>query len=106
MGTRDHEAFQLPVNGFFADLEVGEGSFHMPEEFHDASLEARIKILADWQQHIAAAQHRLVQQLVQGLVPTPDRGTETSLVAMRPAPRATVVQATLPETASNDPTSD
>jgi hypothetical protein len=49
-----NDVFVVPVSGFFADPEEGVGVVHLPDAFHAAAPQARLKIIADWQRGLAA----------------------------------------------------
>jgi hypothetical protein len=44
----DHEAFQLPIPGLFADIDEGAASVALPDEFLDLPGETRARILQQW----------------------------------------------------------
>lgn len=66
-GTSDPDEFQLPVPGLFADLELGRGSVHLPDEFvHSGSL-VRLQILRDWQRSLGRLRREAIRQLADEL---------------------------------------
>lgn len=49
--VQDHridEAFVLPMDGLFADLEAGAGALQLPDDFAEASATAQLHVLKDW----------------------------------------------------------
>jgi len=44
----DSEAFQLPIPGLFADMDVGAASVALPDEFLELPCEVRARILQQW----------------------------------------------------------
>jgi hypothetical protein len=59
------DVFVVPVSGFFADPDEGVGVVHLPDAFHAAEPQARLKIIADWQRELAAVHARAFVDLYQ-----------------------------------------
>jgi hypothetical protein len=66
-GTGHADEFQLPLQGLFADMEMGRGSVQLPEEFrHSASL-VQLQILRDWQRSLKRYRHEALCRFEQEL---------------------------------------
>lgn len=44
----DDTPFALPLLGLYADLELGHGAIHLPDEFHAAPRAVQLRVLEDW----------------------------------------------------------
>lgn len=66
-GTSDPDEFQLPVAGLFADVELGRGSVHLPDEFQHSSSLAKLHILRDWQRALVSYRHEAMRQFAHEL---------------------------------------
>jgi hypothetical protein len=66
-GTYDADEFQLPVPGFFADVEMGRGSVRLPDDFEQSTSLVKLQILHDWQRSLARYRHDAMQQFAHEL---------------------------------------
>ena len=57
------EAFHMPIYGLYADLDVGEGSVALPDEFLQSSGLLQVEILQDWQRALEQCRRRALVQL-------------------------------------------
>ncbi len=61
-GTSEPDEFQLPMNGLYADLELGRGSVHLPDEFLACSSLVRLELIRDWQRSLARYREHAMKQ--------------------------------------------
>jgi hypothetical protein len=80
-GTSDPDEFQLPVHGLFADLELGRGSVHLPDDFRDSGSLVKLQILRDWQRSLGRFRREAIRQFADEL----SRGRPEMDVAQRQA---------------------
>jgi hypothetical protein len=66
-GTSDADEFQLPLAGLFADVELGRGSVHLPDEFQHSGSLAKLQILRDWQSALLRYRHEAMRQFAHEL---------------------------------------
>jgi hypothetical protein len=59
----DSEAFQLPIPGLFADVEVGAASVALPDEFLSLPSETRVRILQQWGQAMSSHENAVLVQM-------------------------------------------
>lgn len=59
----DDGPFHLPLLGLYADLELGAGSVHLPDEFDACPAEVRLRILQDWLAALEGARDRAARDL-------------------------------------------
>jgi len=64
---RESAEFQLPLLGLYADLELGCGSVHLPDEFNACSSALRIEVINDWLRGLEECRQRALVQLYQQL---------------------------------------
>jgi len=57
------DSFVMPVSGLFADLDTGQGSVQLPDEFAATPAQVQLALLADWQRGLVQAQLRAFEQL-------------------------------------------
>jgi hypothetical protein len=55
----DDTPFHLPMLGLYADLEMGRGAVHLPDEFHAAPPAVRRQLLDDWLRGLQALRDAL-----------------------------------------------
>lgn len=46
--ARIDDAFVLPMDGLFADLDAGAGALQLPDDFAEAPASAQLQVLKDW----------------------------------------------------------
>jgi hypothetical protein len=80
-GTSDPDEFQLPVPGLFADLELGRGSVHLPDEFLQSTSLVKLQIVRDWQRSLGHVRREAIRQFADEL----SRGRPEMDVAQRQA---------------------
>ena len=56
-------AFHLPVFGLYADVEVGQGSVSLPDDFQSLEASVQVAILQDWQRALEAARRRALMKM-------------------------------------------
>jgi hypothetical protein len=66
-GTSDPDEFQLPMNGLFADMELGRGSMRLADDFQQCGSLVKLQIIRDWQRSLARLRHAAMQQFAQEL---------------------------------------
>lgn len=66
-GAEESADFQLPVLGLYADLELGRGSVHLPDEFQRCSSAMRIEIINDWVKALGQSRQRALIELYRQL---------------------------------------
>ncbi|HJV60271.1 MAG TPA: hypothetical protein VJ743_04955 [Albitalea sp.] len=80
----DPAAFPLPMNGLFADLELGVGCVNLPDDFFAASGAIQIEVLGDWQRAFEELRLRAVVRLYRELsAALPDLSDEEKLQRFR-----------------------
>jgi hypothetical protein len=57
------ESFAMPVSGLFADLETGQGTVHLPDEFRATPARVQLELIAEWQRGLAQARQQAFEQL-------------------------------------------
>lgn len=56
-------AFHLPVFGLYADVETGQGSVSLPDDFLALEASVQAAILQDWQRALEAARRRALMKM-------------------------------------------
>jgi len=56
-------AFHLPVFGLYADVEMGQGSVCLPDDFLGLEAAMQAAILQDWQRALEAARRRALMKM-------------------------------------------
>lgn len=66
-GTGHADEFQLPLQGLFADMEMGRGSVQLPDEFRHSTSLVKLQVLRDWQRSLKRYRHEALCQFEQEL---------------------------------------
>jgi hypothetical protein len=56
-------AFHLPVFGLYADLEAGQGSVSLPDDFLALAAPTQAVVLQDWQRALETARRRALMTM-------------------------------------------
>jgi len=74
------DPFHIPLSGLFADLDCGQGSLSLPDEFQQTPAALQLGVLDGWQRAIAVEKQRALVQLYRELtdnttsdLPIPDK---------------------------------
>jgi hypothetical protein len=59
----DHDSFQLPQSGLFADLDTGAGSIALSDEFQGLAGATQLSIIGQWQRGLEMERRRALVRL-------------------------------------------
>ena len=59
----DHDSFQLPQSGLFADLETGAASVSLSDEFRALDGAVRLSIIGEWQRGLERERRQALVRL-------------------------------------------
>lgn len=59
----DHDSFQMPQSGLFADLDSGAGSVNLSDDFRELSGAVQLSIIGEWQRGLEAERRRALVRL-------------------------------------------
>ena len=61
--AEDSGPFHLPVQGLYADLDMGLGSVRLPDEFSDIPPSLQAEVLQDWMHALEQLRRRALTQI-------------------------------------------
>lgn len=61
-GTSDVDEFQLPLNGLYADLELGRGSVALSDDFQQSPSLVKLQLLRDWVRSLTRYRQDAIRQ--------------------------------------------